>query len=174
ESQCAYVLIIVALYWILGPVPIAAVAMLPVVLFPLLGILSSTEVCQNYMKEGYMTFIGGLMAAIAIENCKLHERIALKVLLLVGTEVKGLLLGIMLTTMFLSMWMSNSATTALMVPIVNVLAGEISPNTKEIHLDEGMGAQAHGPDIALLIFGDHQQDFTRLAPRFEGSKSVIG
>nr|GBO12644.1 Solute carrier family 13 member 2 [Araneus ventricosus] len=85
-----------------------------------------------------MTFIGGLMAAIAIENCKLHERIALKVLLLVGTEVKGLLLGIMLTTMFLSMWMSNSATTALMVPIVNVLAGEISPNTKEIHLDEGI------------------------------------
>ncbi|GBN76163.1 Solute carrier family 13 member 2 [Araneus ventricosus] len=138
ESQCAYVLIIVALYWILGPVPIAVVAMLPMVLFPLLGIISSTEVCQNYMKEGYMAFIGGLMAAIAVENCKLHDRIALKVLLLVGTDMKGLLLGIMLTTTFLSMWMSNTGTTALMVPIVDALASEISPNIKEIHPDESM------------------------------------
>ncbi|GBN29660.1 Sodium-dependent high-affinity dicarboxylate transporter 3 [Araneus ventricosus] len=123
ESQCAYVLLIVAFYWLLEPVPIAAAAMLPVVLFPILGIISSTEVCQNYMKEGYMALIGGLMAAIAVENCKLHERIALKVLLLIGSEIKWLLLGLMLTTSFLSMWMSNTAATALMVPIVDALAG---------------------------------------------------
>ncbi|XP_055935975.1 Na(+)/citrate cotransporter-like isoform X2 [Argiope bruennichi] len=136
ELQCAYVMIIIAAYWILEPVSIAAVAMLPMVLFPVLGIISATEVCKNYMKEGYMAFIGGVMAALSMESCKLHERIALKVLLLVGAEIKWLLLGLMLTTTFMSMWMSNTATTALMVTIVDALVGEISSNTTEMHLDE--------------------------------------
>ncbi|GBM99451.1 Sodium-dependent low-affinity dicarboxylate transporter 1 [Araneus ventricosus] len=113
-----------------------AVSLLPLVLFPLFGIMSSTEVSKNYMKDGYVTFIGGMMAAIAVENCKLHERIALKVLLVVGSEIKWLLLGIMLTTMFLSMWMTNTATAAVMIPIVDALVGEIRSNIKEIHLDE--------------------------------------
>ncbi|GBN89544.1 Sodium-dependent low-affinity dicarboxylate transporter 1 [Araneus ventricosus] len=136
EYQCTYVIIILAAYWLLEPAPMSAVSLLPLILFPLLGIMSSTEVSKNYMKDGFVTFIGGMMAAIAVENCKLHERIALKVLLVVGTEIKWLLLGLMLTTMFLSMWMTNIATTAVMIPIVDALVGEISSNIKEIHLDE--------------------------------------
>ncbi|XP_055935979.1 Na(+)/citrate cotransporter-like [Argiope bruennichi] len=136
ESQCAYVVIIVVSYWLLEPAHMYAVSILPVALFPLLGIISSTDVAKNYMKEGIMVVIGGMVAAIAVENCKLHERIALKILLLVGTEIKWLLLGFMLTTMLMSMWMTNTATTAMMIPIVDALVEEISSNTKEIYLDE--------------------------------------
>lgn len=126
ESRCGYVLLLVAAYWMLEPVPVAATALLPVVLFPTMGIVSSAEICTNYMKEAFMMFIGGLIVAIAVEECKLHERIALKVLLIMGSEIKWLMLGFMLTTMFLSMWISNTATTAMMVPIVEAVIGEIS------------------------------------------------
>ncbi|CAL1267392.1 unnamed protein product [Larinioides sclopetarius] len=147
--QCAYVMLIVALYWLLEPVPIAAASMLPIVLFPLLGILSSTDVCQNYMKEGYMAFIAGLMAATAVESSNLHERIALKVLLLIGSEIKWILLGIMLTTAFLSIWINNSATAALMVPIVDALAGEMSSETKEIYFDDNNSASVSSQICSL-------------------------
>ncbi|GBO15456.1 Solute carrier family 13 member 2 [Araneus ventricosus] len=112
----------------------AAVSTLPLALFPLLGIMSSTEVSKNYMKEGYMTFIGGVMASIAVEDSKLHERIALEVLLLVGTDIKRLLRGFMLTTAFLSMWMPNVAATALMMSIVDAVVAEMSSKSDEIHL----------------------------------------
>ncbi|CAL1267396.1 unnamed protein product [Larinioides sclopetarius] len=148
-TQCAYVMLIVALYWLLEPVPIAAAGMLPIVLFPILGILSSTDVCQNYMKEGYMAFIAGLMAATAVESSNLHERIALKVLLLIGSEIKWILLGIMLTTAFLSIWITNSATAALLVPIVDALAGEIHNETKEIYPDDNNSANV-GNQICSL------------------------
>ncbi|KFM67628.1 Solute carrier family 13 member 5, partial [Stegodyphus mimosarum] len=84
-----------------------------------------------------MMFIGGLIVAIAVEDCMLHERIALKVLLIIGTEIKWLMLGFMLTTMFLSMWISNTATTAMMVPIVDAVIGKISnvTNISDIPLE---------------------------------------
>lgn len=68
-----------------------------------------------------MIFMASLMAAIAVENSNLHNRISVKVLLLFGTSPKWLLLGFMLNTMFLSMWISNTATTALMLPIVDAV-----------------------------------------------------
>lgn len=73
-----------------------------------------------------MMFMGGIMMAIGLENSGLHKRVAIRILLLVGTSFVRMLLSIMMVTCFLSMWISNTATTAMMVPIVKTLA-EIQP-----------------------------------------------
>ncbi|XP_071033528.1 Na(+)/citrate cotransporter isoform X2 [Parasteatoda tepidariorum] len=123
-----------AVYWILEPVHITVTALMPVFLMPLFGILDASEVCSNYMKEILMMFVGGLAVAVAVEHCGLHERIALKVLKHIGSDAKWLMLGFMLTTMFLSMWISNTATTAMMVPIVDAIMSELRTSNQRAHL----------------------------------------
>ncbi|KAG8183897.1 hypothetical protein JTE90_002465 [Oedothorax gibbosus] len=138
ETKCAYIILWMAVYWMLEPVHLSVTALLPVVLFPLFGLLSGPEVCSNYMKEVLMMFIGGLGVAVAVEHCNLHERIALKVLISIGADTKWLMLGFMMTTMFLSMWISNTATTAMMVPIVEAVMLELrSSVTTTPKLDKG-------------------------------------
>jgi sodium-dependent dicarboxylate transporter 2/3/5 len=107
-----------AIYWTTEAIPLAVTAFLPIVLFPLLGVQATASVSKNYMKETNMMFVGGLIIALAVEYCGLHKRVALRVMTVVGTSPIRLMLGIMLTTSFLSMWISNTATTAMMVPIV--------------------------------------------------------
>ena len=104
-------------------IPLPVTALLPVVLLPLLKIMTTEEVCITYLKESNMMFIGNqqvleseseqcipgsLISAIAVEKCNLHQRIALKALITIGTSPRLLMLGLMLPTMFLSMWISNT------------------------------------------------------------------
>lgn len=106
-----------AIWWFSEAVPLAVTALLPLILFPLLGIATAKETAPRYMSSIMFLFVGGFLIAQAMERCGLHQRIALVILSRLHRSPLQILLGFSLTTAFLSMWISNTATTMLMVTI---------------------------------------------------------
>ncbi|MFN8707309.1 MAG: SLC13 family permease, partial [Planctomyces sp.] len=104
--------------WVTNVIPLAATSLMPLVLFPLLGIMKPDDVSKSYMSDTLFLYVGGMIIALGIERWQLHRRIALHLVNLVGISPKRLVLGFLLATGFLSMWISNTACTLLMLPIV--------------------------------------------------------
>nr|CAB3266109.1 solute carrier family 13 member 5-like [Phallusia mammillata] len=130
ESDCAFVILWVALYWITGCLPLGVTSLLPVIVFTFMEILTLTEVTNAFFFNGIWLLLGSISLAIAAQTAQLHLRISLKILLLIGTSPKRLLFGFMLVTYFLSMVISNVVITAMMIPIVEGVIEEMKQQEK--------------------------------------------
>lgn len=116
-ARMAAIAVLMSILWVTEAIPLAATAMLPLILLPLSGISSTKNVAVQYMNSTVFLLLGGFLIALAMQRWNLHKRIALNVLVLCGGHPVSLLLGFMLATAFLSMWISNTATTLVMLPI---------------------------------------------------------
>jgi sodium-dependent dicarboxylate transporter 2/3/5 len=128
----------VGIWWVTEAVPIAVTAILPVVLFPLSGALDIAATTTAYGHKYVFLYLGGFFLAIAIEKVNLHRRIALTVISLIGTRMRMIVLGFMVATAFLSMWISNTATSVMMLPIGLAIVAQFRdhPDTPENEHEE--------------------------------------
>ena len=115
--RVAAIAILMATWWITEAIPLPATALLPIILFPLLGVMDSRSTTLSYADHVIFLFMGGFFLAVTMERWKLHRRIALFILKMAGDSPSRLILGFVGATAFLSMWISNTATAVMMVPI---------------------------------------------------------
>ncbi|NXA36741.1 S13A4 protein, partial [Eudromia elegans] len=132
EASCAYVLIVTAVYWVSEAVPLGAAALVPAFLYPLFGVMKSSEVAAEYFKNTTLLLIGVICVAASVEKWNLHKRIALRMVMMAGAKPGMLLLCFMCCTTVLSMWLSNTSTTAMVMPIVEAVLQELV-NAEEDH-----------------------------------------
>jgi solute carrier family 13 (sodium-dependent dicarboxylate transporter), member 2/3/5 len=118
-------------WWVLDAMPMAAVALIPVVIFPLLDIAPLKEVVKSYADTNIFLFMGGFFIALGIEKWNLHKRIALGIIKITGTNGNRIILGFIIATGFLSLWLSNTATTMMMFPIATSVIHVISSHNKD-------------------------------------------
>ena len=140
----------VAVWWIAEAIPIPVTSLLPIVLLPITGALESSRVTAAYGNTIIFLFLGGFMIALAMEKWGLHKRIALTIIGVLGTSINRIVLGFMAATGFLSMWVSNTASVMMMLPIGTAIVYQV---TQELSNSDG----DHGADIdkfsKALIFG---------------------
>ncbi|KAK7471714.1 hypothetical protein BaRGS_00035646 [Batillaria attramentaria] len=149
EARCAYALFMMAVFWITESVPISVTALMPVFLFPILNVMTASATAKEYITETIMMGIGALQVAIGIENWNLHKRIALRILLFMGSEPRWLMLGLMLATWFLSMWISNTATTTMMIPITEAILQQLKTTTMGVREEEKKSVEQNGTKYEL-------------------------
>ena len=120
----------IATWWITEAIPIPAASLLPLVLFPLTGSLDMKTAASAYGDETIFLFMGGFIIALAMEKWNLHRRIAISIIAAVGTNMDRIVLGFMIATGFLSMWISNSATAMMMIPIGLAIINQVADALK--------------------------------------------
>ena len=123
---------LMAIWWMTEAIPVPVTALLPIVLFPLFGIAGIKESTASYAHPIIYLFLGGFLLALAIEKWDLHRRIALTILLSTGANARSLMAGFMITSALLSMWISNTATTIMLLPIGLAIISVISETVQDI------------------------------------------
>jgi solute carrier family 13 (sodium-dependent dicarboxylate transporter), member 2/3/5 len=139
--------VLMALWWISEALPLEATALVPLALFPLLGIAPIRAAAAPYADPIIFLFMGGLILGLAMERWGLHKRIALYTIRLVGTRPMMLIGGVMLATAVMSMWVSNTATVVMMLPI----GMSISALVAEASGEQGAASRRFGTCIMLAI-----------------------
>ncbi len=133
-TRMAAITVWMAIWWLSEAVHLAVTALIPFVFLPMLGIAEPKIVAFQYMDQIIFLFIGGFLISFAIERWGLHERIALKILMTVGTRNDSILMGVMLTSFFISMWISNTATVMMLISAVLAIiymTEQLSGDTKQ-------------------------------------------
>ena len=172
NPQVTYTLaiaLLMALWWVTEVIPLAITALIPVVLFPFFGIMDGKEVSSAYFNHVIFLFIGGFIVALAMQKWNLHKRIALKILSYTGSSPARILLGFMFASAFLSMWISNTATAMMMVPIllsiISKLEDHLEPeelNKYSIGLLLGVAYGSSIGGIATLVGTPPNLSFARI------------
>ena len=117
QKACLAAAFLMACWWIGEAIPLAATSLLPIVLFPLLGVMDAAGACRPYANKVIFLFMGGFFIGEAMISWNLHERIALRITRAMGTSPRRIILGFMVAAAFLSMWISNTAATVMMTPM---------------------------------------------------------
>ncbi len=154
------VAILMIAWWVLDALPLAVVALVPLVLYPLLNINSIKETSKAYSDSIIYLFLGGFFLGLAIEKWNLHKRIALTIIKLTGTNGNNIILGFILSTGFISMWLSNTATAMMMYPIAVSVILVMSLNTNP-------GANIKNFSLTLMLS-------IAYASNFGGIATIIG
>jgi len=168
-TYCLAIALLMAIWWITEAIPLAVTALLPVALFPIFGVVDGKTISSMYFNHLIFLFIGGFLMAFAMERWNLHRRIALRILLLFGVSPGRILLGFMLATSFLSMWMSNTATAMMMVPIALSIImkleeslGKVKMGRYSVGLLLGIAYSASIGGIATLVGTPPNLSFARI------------
>ncbi|KFP58406.1 Solute carrier family 13 member 4, partial [Cariama cristata] len=185
EASCAYVLVVTAVYWVSEAVPLGAAALVPAFLYPLFGVMKSSEVAAEYFKNTTLLLMGVICVAASVEKWNLHKRIALRMVMMAGAKPGMLLLCFMCCTTLLSMWLSNTSTTAMVMPIVEAVLQELVNAEEErevisttgstiIEENEPIGlSEKHGQPSLELIFINEDATTTDFSSLMH-SKSMNG
>lgn len=142
-SKMAAVAALMAIWWITEAIPLGATALLPIVLMPVLGIMKTGSAASQYFSSISFLFLGGFIIAIAMEKWMLHKRISLKIIRSIGGGTKGLIMGFMIASAFMSMFISNTATTIMMLPIALSIIYKLENKYSE--------KKVHAFSLALLL-----------------------
>ncbi|NWZ90926.1 S13A4 protein, partial [Nesospiza acunhae] len=140
EASCAYVLMVTAVYWVSEAVPLGAAALVPAFLYPLFGVMKSSEVAAEYFKNTTLLLMGVICVAASVEKWNLHKRIALRMVMMAGAKPGMLLLCFMCCTTVLSMWLSNTSSTAMVMPIVEAVLQELVNAEEECEVITAAGS----------------------------------
>ncbi len=148
-QRLAAVVLLMAVWWVTQAMPVAVTSLLPLALFPLLGIQPAKTVGQSYLSDNSFLYLGGFIIALGIERWGLHRRIALLTVTAVGTSPQRIVLGFLLATFCLSMWISNTATTLLMLPIATALLATLE-KLRLPHAGVVTGLSSNGADFSQV------------------------